>query len=336
MSLYNDLDLLTTRQLLTLPPCRWLMDSLIPEEGFVALYGNPSSGKSFIALDWAMCISEGRSWLGRYATKQNPVVYVAAEGGRGIQRRVRAWMQHYGYQDLPAMYYLLNPLYIRQEGTVEAFLDELNQKDIWPGLIVLDTLSRSFGGGDENAPTDMGNFVDKMTILAKGRRMAALVIHHQNASGARERGHTAFRGGLDTMFRCSVERDDQRQIARIEVANDKQKDDAEIPPIYIAPIPTVTTSLVFQLADPPEKPKRGDISLRPMRAVDTLTALRTAEDGLTWKEWRIATNLSKDAFNARLRRLLKDGDIYKEDGRYYLTPDEKDLAALGVEGDTKS
>ena len=149
--LYDDLQLLSTQELLSLPPTEWLLDQLIPKEGFVGLFGQPGDGKSFIALDWAMCIAEGKPWLGIYPCTQSPVIYVAAEGGRGIQQRVKAWMYHYGYKDLPAMYYLLSPLYVREEGTVEAFIDHLEEQNVWPGLIVLDTLSRSFGGGEENA-----------------------------------------------------------------------------------------------------------------------------------------------------------------------------------------
>jgi hypothetical protein len=115
------IDLLHTSDLLALPPATWLMHTLIPEHGRVGLYGDPGGGKSFIALDWAMHISEGMSWLGRYPTKQAPVIYIAAEGGRGIQKRVREWMRFYGKQDLAAMYWLLEPLYVREEGVVQDF-----------------------------------------------------------------------------------------------------------------------------------------------------------------------------------------------------------------------
>ena len=58
------IDLLSTDDLLRLPPPSYLMDGLIPENGLVTLYGPPSGGKSFMALEWSICISEGRAWLG--------------------------------------------------------------------------------------------------------------------------------------------------------------------------------------------------------------------------------------------------------------------------------
>lgn len=327
MSLYADIDLLSTRELLGLPPVRYLMDGLIPEEGFVGLYGAPASGKSFIALDWAMCISEGRPWLGTYRTTQTPVVYVAAEGGRGIQQRVAAWMRHYGYRDLGAMYFLLNPLYVREEGVVEEFIDHLIDIDVRPGLIVLDTLSRSFGGGEENASADMGEFVDQMTRLASATRMAALVVHHKNATGTRERGSTAFRGAADAMFSCSADRDKAtNRIIRVELVNDKQKDGAEAEPIYLAPIADVTKSLVFEQCEAPAKKDKGTGVPQPMRKVDMLTYLGGAENGLTFTEWRLGTGVPKATFKRRLNKLMVDREIYKDDnGRYFVYPNNVDL-----------
>lgn len=330
MSLYHDIDLLTTDELLSLPPATWLMDQLIPEEGFVGLYGPPSSGKSFVALDWAMCIAEGRPWLGTHAVKQSPVVYVAAEGGRGIQQRVRAWMKHYGHPKLPAMYFLLSPLYVREDGAVEAFLDTLEDADIWPGLMVLDTLSRSFGGGEENASADMGEFVDKITALASGRRMAALVVHHTNAQGARERGNTAFRGGVDAMFSCAADRNGDGRIIRVTLENNKQKDSAELPPIYLQPIEGITESLVFELAPAPEpKAKAGSHPAAIMRKSDMLQVLGVAEDGLTFSEWRLAAGgIPKRTFARRVKQLLADGEIEKQDFKYVIPVAGLDIAEL--------
>lgn len=324
--LYDDIDLLSTQELLSLPPTKWLLDNLIPEEGFVGLFGQPGDGKSFIALDWAMCIATGKPWLGIYPCRQAPVIYVAAEGGRGIQQRVKAWMHHYGYRDLPAMYYLLSPLYVREEGTVEKFLDHLESIEVWPGLIVLDTLSRSFGGGEENASADMGHFVDQITKLAAGRRMAALIVHHMNVKGERERGSTAFRGAADAMFGCRAEKDHENgRILRIELKNDKQKDGAEAPSIFIRPIDDTKYSLVMEGTEGPEPKERGPKQAIAMRTQDMCAVLAVAEDGLTWGEWRISTGIGKDIFNRRVRKLMLDGSVMKDSGRYYLIPTNKDI-----------
>jgi AAA domain-containing protein len=328
---HTDIDLLTTRDLLRLPPPAWLVDHLIPERGVVGLYGHSGDGKSFIALDWAMHISEGMPWLG-HAVKQAPVIYIAAEGGSGIQKRVRAWMRAHDKVDLPAMYFLVHPLYVREEGVVEAFLDSLNREllgpdeDIQPGLVVLDTLSRSFGNGEENSSADMSHFVDKVTGLAAARSMSMLVVHHKNATGSRERGHTAFRASLDAMFSCEAEKNGDGKIIRITLKNDKQKDDMEAPPIYVQPKEGQGLSLVFEEAPPPEKKEKGGGPPVPMRKVDMLRILSLQEDGLTWREWRLASGIDKNRFNRRIKQLTDDGEIFKDDGRYYAYPANVDIA----------
>lgn len=323
--LYEDLELLSTQELLNLPPAKWLMRDLIPKEGFVGLYGAPGGGKSFIALDWAMCISEGRPWLGVYETQQAPVIYVAAEGGRGIQQRAREWMKFYGYQDLIAMYWLLNPLYVREEGTVEKFLETLEDRDIWPGLIVLDTLSRSFGGGEENASADMGHFVDQITKLAQGRRMASLIVHHTNATGNRERGSSAFRGAADAMFGCRATKDkDTNNIIAIELKNDKQKDATEAPAIWLRP-KAGERSVVLELTDAPTTTKQD----KPRPRINTssmLVVLAANPNGLSWSEWRALCGLGKDVFNGRIKKLIANGEIYRTaQGIYFLYPANEDV-----------
>lgn len=321
--------LLTTRQLLQLPPPTWLMEPLIPEQGIVGLYGQPSGGKSFIALDWAMHISEGMSWLGKYRTKQAPVIYIAAEGGSGIQKRVRAWMRAYDKPDLPAMYFLVSPLYVREEGVVEAFLEELENQDIYPGLVVLDTLSRSFGSGEENSSADMGHFVDSVMRIAKGRYMSALIVHHTNATGSRERGHTSFRGSLDAMFSCVAEKNGDGRIVRLALTNDKQKDDVEAGAIFVQPKENTGMSLVFEEAPPPEAKKRGTGAPAVPTKASMLDVLASHPEGMTFNEWLYASRVPKRTFQRRIKVLDRESEIYKDDGRYYSYPANADL----VDGD---
>lgn len=321
------IELLTTRELLRLPPPTWLMEPLIPTDGLVGLYGQPSGGKSFVALDWAMCISEGMPWLGKYPTKQSPVIYIAAEGGRGIQKRVKAWMRANGKTDLPAMYFLVAPLYVREEGVVEAFLGELQDQDIYPGLVVLDTLSRSFGSGEENSSADMGAFIDAVMRLAKGRRMSALVVHHTNATGSRERGHTSFRGALDAMFSCVSEKNSDGKIVLLTLKNDKQKDDVEAGAIFIQPKADSGASLVFEEAPAPEERKRkGEGPPKVLDKAGMLAVVGSHPEGMTFSEWMFASRVPKRTFTRRVKQLMDDNEVYKDtDSRYYPYPASEDL-----------
>ena len=56
----------------------------------VVLYGLPGAGKTFVALSMALSIAAGHQWCGK-RTKSGSVLYVAAEGLRGLQFRMQAY-----------------------------------------------------------------------------------------------------------------------------------------------------------------------------------------------------------------------------------------------------
>jgi RecA-family ATPase len=194
-------------------------------------------------------------------------------------------------------------------------------------LVVFDTLSRSMGNGDENGP-DMAHFVDRVIHLASQRFMSALIVHHTNASGSRERGHTAFRANLDAMFSCTPEKNGDGRIVRIALKNNKQKDDAEAETIYVAPSDQVTASLIFVETTPPERKEKGAGAPKQLDKVSMLAVLAQHPDGLTFKEWLLASRVPKRTFIRRIRILENENEAYKEDGRYYTSPTVEDLAGL--------
>src|SRR4030095_2900240 len=87
-------------ELCGLPAPDWLIQGILALGVMAGLYGPSGHGKSFVALAWALCIATGRDWFGR-ATSQGPVIYVAAEGGRSIRKRVQAWMNDHGLSAIP-------------------------------------------------------------------------------------------------------------------------------------------------------------------------------------------------------------------------------------------
>ena len=65
----------------------WAVKGLVPAEGLGFIFGGSGAFKSFIALDYAMHRTYGMRWLGRKTAKAT-VVYLAAEGGAGLMRRI--------------------------------------------------------------------------------------------------------------------------------------------------------------------------------------------------------------------------------------------------------
>jgi RecA-family ATPase len=232
----------TIDELLRLKPPSWLIEGIIPEGGLTALYGNPGDGKSFIALDMALAIASGRPWQG-HPTKKGYVVYISAEGGGGIGKRVGAWLTHAEIKPKDYRQFLTNfitaAIRIHPDsedlGAVlsetfdhpdyqEALGDVLDAEEPRPPLfIVVDTLARCFEG-DENQQEDMGNFIKGLDTLRETHDATILVVHHTGKHGIEERGSSAFRGACDMMM--LVERNEDNALS---LSCTKQKDYEQFP-----------------------------------------------------------------------------------------------------------
>lgn len=230
---------LSTADLFALPNPKWLVKGLLPDSGLNLLYGPPNEGKSFVALDWALCISTGIGWLGEFPTTQGHVVYIAAEGGRGMRKRAAAWMEDNGFEELPNISWFLDSLDIEADDVVDDFMDALHTRfppdfGLNVKLIVVDTLSRNFGGQDENASPAMTSFIALMEEFSKEHGAAVLLVHHTNAGGGRERGHSSLRGAMESSFECTATKANGT-LDVVTLENNKQKDDTGGEPIYLSP-----------------------------------------------------------------------------------------------------
>jgi RecA-family ATPase len=66
------------------------------------VFGDPGSGKTFIALNVAASVATGIAWNGQNV-KQGSGFYIAGEGFSGISRRLAAWSNEilHLFQKLP-------------------------------------------------------------------------------------------------------------------------------------------------------------------------------------------------------------------------------------------
>jgi hypothetical protein len=69
---------------------RWLVKKMLPEIGVALMSGQWSTGKTFMALHLAKCISTGESFAGHKIKRQGGTLFVAAEAPGDIPIRLRA------------------------------------------------------------------------------------------------------------------------------------------------------------------------------------------------------------------------------------------------------
>jgi hypothetical protein len=182
----------------------YLIEDVVDLAAMVVTYGDSNVGKTFVALDQAYAIAAGEPWNGHKVTT-GLVVYVAAEGGRGFMKRVAALRVDRKKVDLPlAIVPCPIDLHSAGEGNdtgrlirlVRAEEARCGQKCV---LLVIDTLARAMGGGDENTAVDMGILVGHCDRLRAALGCTINVIHHTGKDKAKgARGSSALRAATDT------------------------------------------------------------------------------------------------------------------------------------------
>lgn len=212
-------------------PPTWMIDGIAETDSFCVLFGDPESGKSFMAMDWACCIATGTEWKGK-KVRQGPVLYINGEGHNGVNRRLTAWAIA-NKVDLRAAPFFLS-------STTTALTDEMSRAEFEavtaefirqfgkPVMVVIDTLARNFGPGDENSSQDMQRAVETIDAIRAMTGAWIIAIHHSgHGDKTRARGSIALRGAADTEYRMGRLNDGGDTM----LENTKMKDGNRPPPM---------------------------------------------------------------------------------------------------------
>lgn len=214
-----------------LAPPSFLVEDVLTESGLSMLWGRSGAMKSFVALDISMCISTGTPWHGK-TTKHGLVVYVAAEGSHGLGRRAIGWRRTRGRELSAPLFKLIPHSVALTSDDLEAMVSAILTLEARPVLIVIDTLARTFGAGDENKQADMNAYVSAADKLREATGANVMIVHHSGVhEDRRERGSNVLRGAADTVIKVS-RKDDKLDIIN-QGPEGKQKDAEEFKTIKL-------------------------------------------------------------------------------------------------------
>jgi hypothetical protein len=187
-------------------PVEWIIQNVLPVRAFSILVGPPGSYKSFVALDIAEAIATGRTWMGNEVTNPGAVLYICGEGFGGLGARIKATKINNNTKDGAEIYVIRHQLNLRSSADdfnlLMESIDELIQRTgIDLRLVQIDTLARSFGGGNENDSSDMGAWIHNCGRMQRKLDCALMAAHHSGKDilkGAR--GHSSLLGAVDTQL----------------------------------------------------------------------------------------------------------------------------------------
>lgn len=200
----------------------WLIKGLLTRGERSMVAGPSQSGKSFAVLDMALAVSRGVDYqsyaqiggegdfnMRSFKTRRGGVVYQAGEGGRGLKKRLRAYIKHHNIaNDLP---FVLLPspvdLHSQEEHSKQLIAEIKHWAKIYESeyqcpleLVVIDTLSAATPGANENASEDMSKVLARCERIARETNTHVMFVHHMNAGGEKPRGHTSIFANLDNVL----------------------------------------------------------------------------------------------------------------------------------------
>lgn len=253
--------LVTLEEMLALPLPTWQIDGLWEQGGVVMVYGEGSSGKTFLVVDLSMHLVRHMDWHGRNV-EGGAVIYVNADGGIRFRLRPQAW--EFEFPDVPKLFPFLiynDRIDMREKGTFQAFVDDVQQQTQAPAIVVLDTFHRMMPGADENAGEDTSRFFDALQAVRRDLGSTALFVHHSNRADTGHRGHSSLRDDSDTVIEVRREESGLRRVRC-----DKQRNGAEFPEFWFDLRPTLEgESCVIEMADAPAAEEQTESKRRGVR-----------------------------------------------------------------------
>lgn len=181
------------------PP--YLVKGLVHRGDSSVWFGPSGCGKTFLALYIAHAVATGRSIFGR-RVRAAPVALFALEGSAGLAKRLTAIQAEYGMAH-NLFIYRNNLRLFHNDQLVRNLMASI--EDCAAGLVIIDTLSRSMGGANENASEDMTAMVNVFDMIRHQTKAHTMLIHHtgkNEALGAR--GHSALRAAVDVEVEVST------------------------------------------------------------------------------------------------------------------------------------
>jgi len=312
-------------------PPKWVVKDICEEDSVVAIFGQPKSGKSFVTVDLACNIVLGRNWHG-HDTEQGSVVYLAGEGMRAISRRFLAWQQ------LNATRVRDAPLLISTRGArllddkdhqlLKDTIDRTQDESGKVKMIVVDTLQRNFGAGNENSTEDMSAFIERIDDLRDCYSTCICIVHHTgHSSNSRARGSSVIQASVDWEYR--VTRTNLGSDMFVEFSQTLVKDGKPVMPKNFKFIEQKLpfhdmTSGALEIIDAGDMPKKTKVSEKGQAIID---AIRTVQDkadepATVWlgqAEITKITNLNDSTVKTWLRKLVDQDVLTYEKGKGYQT-----------------
>ncbi len=217
-------------ELADMPKPEWLigpgpltgpLTGLLQRNTLSEIVASKATFKTFLALDWGLCVATGRAWNGHPVVQGN-VLHLVGEGASGINIRTAAWQEHNAcWLPSPSAWACTVVPIDLLNNAPELVSAILHEFPMGIELLIVDTLARN-NTGDENSTTQMSELIRRLDDVRAAIGCTVLVLHHKNRSGG-IRGSGTVDAACDTVFLM----DRKAKGDAVTIDCDKQKDAEE-------------------------------------------------------------------------------------------------------------
>lgn len=288
-----DAEFLDRHDLDDLPTPDPLIEGILPRHGYGILRGRDGTYKSFVALDWSLCLATGKPWQGR-TSERVKVLYVAGEGAYGLAARVDAWEHASGHKiDAGAFVVRKSALNLHKPGRAFQHLLEHVATGGY-GFVVVDTLRRVSGAADGNG-SDMGTVVDNLDKIKRATLDGSvLTIAHTDKSDTDSRGYSGIEDDADFVWHAKRDED------VLTLKNTKMKDGPDGAIFHLAATKTLDSLTLAATT-------ASSTTESQLRILDTLR--QSFRDGASAGRLQEATGLPKSSYYRALGELRDAGHV---------------------------
>jgi hypothetical protein len=275
-----------------LQPPTWLIKNVVPVGEVTMVIGAGDAGKTFIVVDMAKRVAQ-----------HYPVMYIAAEDAAGIRVRKRAWELRHRLEKTGNFLMWDGVLPLFDSFEVTNFITEV--KLLGLRMIVVDTLSQSIAGADENSSKDMSTVMEHCQRIAHETGAAVVVIHHTTKGGETYRGSSTLKN--NTYGFLEVSKDDD--LIKLECG--RIKNTRPFAPRFFSLI-QVDTDVTDEEGQPiqscvilpADRVFRGNqLNSSEIKMLKALLDMTDADDGAKTSDLQKTLDLTSASFYRTLKRL---------------------------------
>lgn len=191
----------------------FILEPYIPKQSVILFDGLGESGKTMLAMQLALSLAAGKTFLNFEIKENKKVLYLTAEENeknftkrlkllvRGLNANNELLQQNFAWLSIYSNDFQCNTYRLLKNSNNEITPTEFYGylvdiiTHFKPSIVVLDSLI-NFYGLDENSSEQASVFMETLKMLTKEHDCSFVLLHHQTKEALKNNGEKVFRGSM--------------------------------------------------------------------------------------------------------------------------------------------